>query len=164
MATTITTETVKTAADITAKSLMQILTMMLTNNKNTSEQKKNILRDIIAKPHDVFFIPKERMREFAKRCKEYNIPFFVVKRTKSGPEPFVDVIVREMDRGAVNRIAEQLGITLSSVEQARQGMDDIRTHAEDAGDVAFAAAPENTVYSVDEDVLSQMLGVNLHTN
>ena len=67
MATTITTEAAKTAADISIKSLTQILTLIIANNKNMSERKKNHIRDIVSKAHDVFLIPKDRMREFAKR-------------------------------------------------------------------------------------------------
>ena len=161
MAATLTTEAAKTAADISVKSLTQILTLLIANSKNMSERKKNLIRDIITKPHDVFLVPKENLRGFAQRCKEYNIPFYVAHRYKSGPEPFVDVIIREMDRGAVNRIAEKMGITLSYIEQAAQSMEHLRSRADNT-DIAQDndVTPAENNYTISEDFLSQVLGTN----
>lgn len=160
MATTIATETTRTAADLSIKTLTQILTMLAASTKNMSERKKTQIRDIMSKPHDVFIIPKERMHEFTKRCREYNIPFHVVRSKGPHAEPYLDVIVREMDRGAVNRIAEQMGITLTYVEQAREGMQNLHKHMDGTHTHPPQEAPaqEAPTFTVGDDVLSRMLG------
>lgn len=158
MATTMATETAKTAADLSIKGLTQILMMLIASGKNMGERKKHMIRDIVSKPHDVFLVPKERMREFAKRCKEYNVPFFVVRRNGQNKEPFLDVIVREMDRGTVNRITEQMGITLAFVERAREDMRNLHHRVDTPDTMPGMADTEERTFTVDDAELSQMLG------
>lgn len=78
--------------------------------KRHSQGKQNLKTMLKSgKSLEIFSVPPDDLKEFAKEAKRYGITFCAVK-DKKGKDAPADILVKAEDAGRINRIIERLGL------------------------------------------------------
>lgn len=113
-----------------AERVLALLLVALKDNRTNSRGKlklKNMLKS--NKQLDIFTIKQKDLKKFAKRAKEYGLPFTVLcPKVKKDSDDVVDLLVRAEDAPKINRIIDRFklsvqdkgGIKLTSQKEKEQ--------------------------------------------